>query len=163
MKIISRHKWDIVGYVGSALPKLSTLQKEMLRKQLEERYCPTCGEYIYNPFRKRKIRHYHHLRRKHKFVPILQQRVHVHPRHQLVEWTRQFPHVMRLLISEKDLLFYRNVKPYFIHRIPVVRMWTIDEWNSLYPTIPIWKDDCVQRVQSIRHLDYLYTPDLMIV
>ena len=157
------HKWHILQYIGCALPQLSSLQKEMIRKQLQDRYCPECGEYIYNPFRRRKIRHLHHLQKKKKFVPLLQKRVFIYPHNQLVEWTRHFPNVMKLLISEKDLFFYKSFKPQFIHRIPAVRMWTIDEWNTLHPTIYIWKHDCIQRIQYTKHIDCLFTPDLMII
>lgn len=161
--MISRHKWNILQYVGSAIPEMTALQKQMIRKQLEERYCPQCGEYIYNPFRRRKIRHFHHLRKKHKFTPLLQERIHIHCHHQLVEWKRRFPHVMRLLIVEKDLFFYKNMKPYFVHRIPALRMWTVEEWNTLHPTIYIWKDAGIQQLVSLRLTNLMYTPDLMIV
>lgn len=163
MKVIPRHKWNILDYIGSVLPPLSALQKEMIRKQLEERYCPECGEYIYNPFRRRKIQHFHHLQKKHKFVPLLQKRVLIHPHNQLVEWTRHFPKVMKLMTLERDIFFYKNFKPQFIHRIPAVRMWTIDEWNTLHPTIYIWKEDCIQRIQYTKDMDCLFTPDLIIV
>lgn len=163
MKVIPRYQWKILQYIGCAFPQLSALQKEMIRKQLEERYCPECGEYIYNPFRRRKIRHFHHLRKKHRFVPLLEKRILIHPHNQLVEWTRHFPKVMKLLILERDVFFYKSFKPQFIHRIPAVRMWTIDEWNTLHPTIYIWKHDCIQRIQYTKHIDCLFTPDLIIV
>lgn len=159
--ITPRHKWNIIRYLGCPSPMLSAFQKKMLRKQLDERYCPRCGEYIYNPFNKRKIRHYHNPRLKHKFLPLLQERLLVHPRNQLVEWTRKFPHVMRLIISEDELLSYKNTRPQFIHRTPSARMWTIEEWNLLYPDVYIWKDDCIQRIRHPTHLDVLWLPDLV--
>lgn len=163
MEIIPRHKYNVLQYLGSAYPKLSIFQKEIIRKQLDERYCSFCGEYIYNPYRRRRIRHYHHLRKKAKFVPLIRQRLSIHPRNQLVEWTRRFPNVMRLLTSEKQLLYYQGCKPHFVHRIPAVHMWTIDEWNLLYPTIFIWKHDGSQRIGYTNYLDYLFTPDLVVV
>ena len=163
MRVMPRHKWEILQYLGCALPKLSALQKGMIREQLDRRYCSHCGEYIYNPFRRRNIRHFHHLHRKHRFVPLLQQRVFIHAHTQLVEWTRRFPHVMRLLISETDLSFYRGFQPQYVHRLCAVRMWTVDEWNTLYPTLPIGREDCLQRIKRTDHIDCLYTPDLVLI
>ena len=162
MNMIQRHKWNIVRYFGCALPVLTTFQKEIVRKQLEERYCPKCGEYIYNPFRQRKIRHYHHALPRYRFNTLPQKRLLIHARHQLVEWTRHFPRVMRLIISEDDLFFYRGIKPHFVHRIPSLRMWTIDEWNTLHPDIPIFKYDCLRRIQHPINLDVLWSPDLVL-
>lgn len=67
---------------------------------------------------------------------------------------------MRLLLSENDMVF---CPPQFIHRIPAVRMWTMDEWNHLYPTLPIWKEDCSQRIKDTYPVDCLYTPDLLVL
>lgn len=162
--MIPRHKWNIIKYIGCAVPKLSALQKVIIRKQLNERYCPECGEYIYNPFSRRKIRHYHHLRVKHKFTPLAQERLRIYPSNQLVEWTRRSPHVMKLMLSQEDLVFCRGLKPRFIHRIPAVRMWTIDEWNILHPSVHIWKHDCLQRIKNLDgHVDLLWAPDLLVL
>lgn len=159
-----RHKWNIIKYVGCALPNLSAFQKSIIRKQLNERYCPECGEYIYNPFNKRKIRHYHHLRTKHKFNAIAHERLRIYPHNQLVEWTRRSPFVMKLITSEEELVFYRGAKPRFVHRIPSLRMWTIDEWNILHPSIYIWKDECFQRLSDKNNgVDFLWTPDLVLL
>lgn len=164
--LITRHKWMILDYIGCCLPVLTNLQKAIIRQQLEERYCPHCGEYIYNPYKRRTIKHYHHsIYKKLKGKHLFYERMVVHPQSQLVEWTRRFPHVMRLVISERDYFFYNVMKPQFIHRIPALRMWTIGEWNLLYPEIPIKKDDVYK---SITHstkgdnLDYLYTPHLVL-
>lgn len=164
MNIANRHKWNILKFIGCKLPALSTLQKEIIRKQLDERYCSICGEYIYNPFRKRKIKHYHSIHNE-KFTPLVQKRLLIHPHTQLVEWTRYFPNVMKLIVSDADLFFYNNLKPVFIHRIPSVRMWTIEEWNDLYPSsFYIWKQDFVQRINSsrLKKIDFLWTPDLVL-
>ena len=160
MNVLPTHKWDILRYVGCALPQLTAIQKRILREQLDQRYCPVCGEYMYNPYRLRSIRHYHHLIRKHRFIPLFQKRILIHVHNQLVEWTRRFPQVMRLLISEKNLAFS---PPQFVHRIPAVRMWTIDEWNLLYPILPIWKDGCSKRLNGPHPVDCLYTPNLLVV
>jgi len=165
MNVINYHRWNILKFVGCALPTLSTLQKEIIRKQLNERYCPTCGEYIYNPFRKRKIKHYHSLRN-HKFTYIIQKRLLIHPHNQLVEWTRHFPNVMKLIVADADLFFYNDSKPRFVHRIQSVRMWTIDEWNNLYPSsFYIWKNDLLQRINTdrLKGVDFLWVPDLVVV
>jgi len=160
----THNKWNIIKFVGCPLPTLSTFQKEIIRKQLNERYCSTCGEYIYNPFRKRKIKHYHLLRNHHKFTPLIQKRLLIHPRHQLVEWTRHFPNVMKLIVSGADLYFYNKYKPQFVRRIPSVRMWSIEEWNNLCPSsFYIWKDDFLQRINTdrLKSVDYLWVPDLV--
>lgn len=156
----TRHKWMVLDYIGGALPPLTLLQKTIIRKQLDERYCPQCGEYIYNPYRKRNIRHYHHLHTKLKFEHLFNERILVHPQSKLVEWRRKFPNVMKLIISEKDLYFYNIIKPQFIHRIPALKMWTIEEWNITYPTISIEKEDGLTRFYYKGH-NTLFTPDLI--
>lgn len=161
MKIVPHHRWKVIRYIGCALPVLSAFQHEIIRKQLDERYCPHCGEYIYNPFRRRKIRHYHHLKKKHQFVPLVEQRLVIHPQHFLVEWRRRFPDVMKLILTEKEMFFYNHIKPQFIHRIPALRMWTIDEWNTLNPTLYIWKTDGLTKIKLTPDHEILYTPDLV--
>lgn len=161
-KLFTRHKWNILRYIGTALPRLTALQKELIRNQLNTRYCPECGEYIYNPFKRRRIRHYHRLLRLNKYQRISQQRITIHPNHQLVEWTRRNPLVLKLMINDDDICFYNNMKPRFIHRIPAVRMWTIDEWNILYPNHYIWKTDCLKRLGTLTGTDPLWTPDLVV-
>lgn len=72
---------------------------------------------------------------------------------------------MRLILSEKDLFFYNDtIKPQFIHRIPAVRMWTIDEWNILHPHVHIKKEDNYKRLAHSPNnkLDLLYTPELVV-
>lgn len=161
-RILPRHKWNILRYVGCALPPLTGIQREIIRNQLSTRYCPECGEYIYNPFKRRRIRHYHRLLRVNKYQNISHQRIIIHPNHQLVEWTRRNPSVMKLLINDDDIYFYNNMKPCFIHRIPAVRMWTIDEWNTLYPNYAISKTDCLKRLGLLCGTDPLWTPDVVI-
>lgn len=166
-KLVTRHKWMVLDYIGCAVPPLTSLQKSMIRKQLEERYCPHCGEYIYNPYKKRKIKHYHHslYKKVESWKHPFYQRIAIYPQCQFVEWQRRFPHVMRLMISDRDLFFYHAIKPQFIHRIPAVRMWSIDEWNLLYPHLPIKKDDGYKRLCSTSFpisLDFFYTPNLAV-
>lgn len=161
--IIPRHKWNILGYIGSPFHNLTALQKNVLRKQLNEKYCHCCGEYIYNPYRKRKIRHYHHHRYTVRYKPILYERILIYPQTQLVEWTRRFPHVMRLVLSEKDMFFYNNFRSRFVHRIPSLRMWTIDEWNTIYPDAEIDADDCLKKLINHRTtMDIMHTPSLVL-
>lgn len=163
MDILPRHKWEIIRFMGCPFPKLACFQKEIIRKQLEERYCSRCGEYIYNPYAKRKIRHYHTYR-KYKYTPLFMKRIKIHPKTQLVEWTRHFPHVMRLLHSSADIVFYGATKPRFSQRIPSLRMWSIDEWNLTYPTMSIWKEDALLGYSARnRVVDVLMTPNLLIV
>lgn len=147
MDVISRHKWKIIRYIGSPIPVLSSLQKTTIHKQLDKKYCHQCGEYIYNPYRKRKIRHYHNYHRcSHHYKPLMSERIVIHNRSHLVEWTRRFPNVMRLIISTEDIVFYNNIPQYFVHRIPALRMWTIEEWNMNYPEIRIQTEDGLRRL-----------------
>lgn len=161
--IIPRHKWNILRCLGCFLPRLTCIQRTFIRKQLKERYCATCGEYIYNPFKRRKIRHYHyHQGYKYKYIPILCERLVLYPSIQLVEWTRRFPNVMRLIISEKDMYFYNTMKPRYTHRIPAMRLWSMEEWNLMHPDIPLRADTGMKRiVQSPTH-DPMFTPGLVI-
>ena len=155
----TRHKWEIIAYTGSPLPALTALQKSMLRKQLDDRYCCRCGEYIYNPYRRRKIRHYHFDNK--RSVPLIYKRIVVHPRIGFVEWVRRFPRVMRLIVSPDDMAFF-NAKPIFVRRIPAVRMWTIDEWNTLYPGLVIPNEDGLKTIRHRKWVDMIQTPDLLV-
>lgn len=160
--IIPRHKWNILQYMQGALPNLSCLQKKLIRKQLNERYCATCGEYIYNPFKRRKIRHYHyHQGYKYKYIPIICERLVLYPSTQLVEWTRRFPNVMKLAISEKDIYFYDTIKPRYTHRIPAMRLWTMEEWNLIHPDIQLRPEDGMKRIDRTT-CDPMFTPGLAI-
>lgn len=160
MKMLTtRHKWEVIAYTGSPWPVLSGLEKSIIRKQLDERYCPRCGEYIYNPYRGRKVRHYHfHGKRP---VPLLYKRVVVHPRVGFVEWARRFPRVMRLVVSPRDMTYF-NSKPIFVRRIPALRMWTIDEWNATYPDLAIPDEDGLKTIRKREWVDMLHTPDLAV-
>lgn len=163
METIPRHKWNIIRYMGCPLPDLTSLQKSFIRKQLNDRYCPICGEYIYNPFQRRKIRHYHYRQGyKFKYIPILCERLVMYPSVQLVEWTRRFPNVMRLIISEKDMYFYNTVKPRYTHRIPAMRLWTMEEWNLMHPEVPLRPEDGLKRIVSTTKCDPMFTPGLAI-
>lgn len=160
--LVPRHKWEILSFIGSPFPILTAIQKEVLRKQLDQKYCRRCGEYIYNPYRKRKLRHYHHMGYTIRSKPLLQERLLIHPRSHLVEWRRRFPNVMRLIISESDMFFYNILRPKFVHRIPSLRMWTIDEWNISYPNIMIQEDAGMKRLVNLPMMDTLYTPTLVL-
>lgn len=158
-----RNKWNIVRYIGPVLPKLSGLQNCIIRKQLTERYCHLCGEYIYNPYHNRQVKHYHHLKYHYKYTPLFEKRVLIHPQSQLVEWTRRFHKVLRLLITESDIIFYKGMKPQFTRRIPSIRMWTINEWNDIHPNIRIFKTDGMTKFtkQSYHNdIDTFWIPDL---
>lgn len=159
INILPRHIWDVIRFMGCPWPKLCGFQKEVIRKQLDERYCSRCGEYMYNPFTKRKIRHYHHPR---KYINLLTRRLRIHPRTHLVEWTRHFPRVMRIIHSSTDIFFYGAVKPRFSKRIPSLRMWSIDEWNVMYPKLYIQEEEGLLRYSKPKGgMDILLTPDLI--
>lgn len=157
--LTTRDKWEVVAYTGPPLPVLTGLQKSIVRKQLDERYCHRCGEYIYNPYRRRRVRHYHfHGKRP---VPLLYKRVVVHPRIGFVEWVRRFPNVMRLMVSPEDMSFF-NARPVFVRRIPALRMWTIDEWNACHPALAIPNEDGLKTIRKREWVDMLHTPDLAV-
>lgn len=162
MDVIPRHKWEILRYMGPPLPVLTALQKGVLRKQLEEKYCHRCGEYIYNPYRRRKIRHYHHRLSKARCQPLLKERLLLHTQSRLVEWTRRFHNVMRLVITPQDMDFYKTRMPRFLHRIPALRMWTMEEWNLLHPDIPVRVEDGLRRLVHNPPVDLLHTPNLVL-
>lgn len=157
--LTTRQKWEVVAYTGSPWPVLSALQKTIIRKQLDERYCARCGEYIYNPYRGRKVRHYHFHSKKPE--PLLYKRVVVHPRMGFVEWQRRFPRVMRLVVSPHDLTYHHG-KPIFVRRIPALRMWTVDEWNTSYPGIAVPNEDGLKTIKKREWVDMLHTPDLAV-
>lgn len=160
--MIPRRKWNILQYIGCPLPVLTAFQKTIIRQQLDQRYCPECGEYIYNPYRKRKIVHHHSRRRKFNYEPLMKQRILIHSKIQIVEWRRRFPRVMRLITSERDMMFYNNMKPHFIRRIPALRVWSVDEWNIDYPEFFIYKEDRFITLMCSPPKDVLQTPHLLL-
>jgi len=71
------------------------------------------------------MRHIHITKYRTRYIPLANQRLHFHHRLGLIEWERRFPRVMRMPTTIKDA--GRS------HRIPALRLWTLIEWNMLYP------------------------------
>lgn len=122
---IGNYRWIIINYLGPKLPVVDKFMKEKIHQHLKEHYCKNCGEYIYNPYTSRHIHHYHS-RHYYKYIPIMKERIRVHNRLQIVEWLRKFPKVLRIM--EGKILS---------RRIPSCRVWSITEWNMLYPCLYI--------------------------
>jgi len=121
---------NLIQYLGKL--QLHPLMS-MIRMHLDRNYCDVCGEYIYNPFFDRRIRHFHSRRYRQRHIPLLQQRLRIYNNHMMVEFERRFPRVMTLPLEEdedEDILFLRRAA-----RIPALQLWTLEEWNLLYPSM----------------------------
>jgi len=156
---IRNNRWAIIDYMGCPLPKLTMIQIIALKTQLRGRYCERCGEYIFNPYPQRKIKHYH-VGKHFKYQPIIKKRILIHPNLHLVEWERRFPRVMRFNLSPEEI-FYGSMKSSF--RILAHRMWSVDEWNIHYPDTPIRLVDGFNRFNLTKPLhNILMTPNLVV-
>ena len=119
-----RTRTRLVGFLGSMDIILDAPMKK-IRKHLDRHYCRVCGEYMFPLFRDRDMRHIHILKYRTRYIPLANQRLNFHHRLGLVEWERRFPRVMRLPTV--------NTEAGRSHRIPALRLWTLIEWNMLYP------------------------------
>jgi hypothetical protein len=129
--IVYHLRKNMIQYLGTL--QLHPLMS-MIRAHLDRNYCDVCGEYIYNPFFDRRIRHFHSKRYRKRYIPLLQQRLRFYNHHMMVEFERRFPRVMRLPLEEDEEdedtpLFQRAA------RIPALQLWTLEEWNLLYPSL----------------------------
>lgn len=150
-KMIMRRR--TLSLLGGALPVIPLWLMQHVRNHLDQHYCSTCGEYIYNPYVRRKIRHYHAIKYRQRYNPILNQRLLIRPQSRMIEWTRRFPHVLRLVLSMKQISSgHTKILP---RRTMSCRLWTIQEWNLFYPSLLV-------RETGLLHLDK-HDPDILFV
>lgn len=153
---LSSIKFRIIPYLD--IPRLIYKDYEMIRKHLDTRYCPQCGEYMFVPHHVERIVCHHHSWYKKRFTPLVFTRVRVYHALEVVVWERKNPRVYRFIISSKEKacgVYWR-----YGRRIQSRYQWTITEWNILYPHLfvsSIEKQTCL----SPREIDnILFVPDL---
>jgi len=136
---------------------MSITLRRHIRRHLCENYCSQCGEYIYNPFTRRKIRHYH-AKKFQKYNSLCIQRLRIYPKLYMVEWERRFPNVMRLMLTKEELML--GITKVRARRIQSCRIWTIDEWNTYNPSLTISYSYGMRRLPPNDICDILFVPDL---
>lgn len=112
-----------------------------IRKHLDTHYCAQCGEYMFSRFSSRKLIPHHHHFSKPCFSPIAIRRLKIHPKLRFVEWERYFPSVCSFPVHVNNA----RVPPRRM-RIPAFHLWTIDEWNIMYPELYLNPDDPYHRL-----------------
>jgi hypothetical protein len=85
---------------------------------------------------------------------ILSQRIQIHPQFQFIEWKRYFPHTFNMQISYQSFILRKS------RSIPVVRLWTFEEWAYYYPIILF--DPYKNRLEDNHVMDPLFVPDLQL-
>lgn len=126
--IVPHLRSKMIHYLGVlSLPALMPA----IRAHLDCRYCGVCGEYLYNPFPEREIRHWHYPCHRQRYLPLLEGRIRFHHDLMMVEWERRFPRVMRFPLAQGGVLGNRRAV-----RIPSLQLWSLDEWNLLYSWLP---------------------------
>lgn len=132
----------------------------LYRKHLEEHYCSCCGKYKYfchPPSSKRIIPMHHHDFYKKNFEIPLIKKIKIHPKLSLVELQREYSDVC--MFPHK--MFNYNTRPG--RRIKALAIWTIQEWNDLYPEINIREDEnypCMVNVPAFLQTNPLFYPIL---
>lgn len=159
-ELLVTSRWRVLSFLGNGLPDIPYWLSFHIRNHLHEHYCHQCGEYIYNPHPNRRVRHYHYSYRE-RFNYLMYERVHVHHKSQLMEWTRHFPRVLRLILT-RDEIEYGMIKVRS-NRMLAYRLWSIDEWNMFYPLYSVKNDGMVRLSpeRSILLTNVLFTPDLI--
>ena len=130
----------ILSFVGKGtfLPKEKDWSH--IRPHLEKHYCKTCGNYQFFSFTQRDVKQHNHTFYKNKFLPILQQRLKIHRNLCLIELERYFSRVCYLPMEKN------NYSPLPSKRIPALSLWTIDEWNLVFPEMFIRREDNYNRL-----------------
>lgn len=159
-KMVFRHR--LMSMLGSKFPPIPSWLFGHIRRHLDEHYCQRCGEYIYNPYTRRKIRHYHSSQYQQRYHPILYKRLVIRPQSHMVEWTRHFPHVLRLVLSKDEIRV--GLCKILSKRIMAYRLWSVEEWNLFYPSLNVGEAGLVclseTTTKSKKDQDVLFVPDI---
>lgn len=134
----------ILDYLGK--DEFLNLDPELYRKfriHLDRHYCKKCGEYMSSAYPYRELIPHNHHYLKPKFFPLAFKRIKIHPKLKLVEWERHFPSVCKFPIG-----MYRYTLPRR-SRIPAFHLWTIQEWNMIYPELRLDPSDRYNRIIDV--------------
>jgi hypothetical protein len=135
----------ILDFLGKGWIDSSEKDWTHIRPHLDKHYCKVCGNYQFFSFARKDIKPHNHFFYKNNFTPILQQRLKIHRSLCLIELERYFSRVCYLPLEKYNF----SASP--SKRIPSLSLWTIDEWNLMFPEMFIRKDDNFHRMV---HLPY---------
>jgi hypothetical protein len=161
-EIIMVARWRTISFLGNNMPEIPYWLKGYIRNHLNQHYCEKCGEYIYNPYPNRIVRHYHYHTQ--RYNTILYNRIIVHSSSSMLEWGRRFPRVLRLMLSKQEI--EAGITKVRANRMLASRMWTTNEWNLLYPQHRVDHIGSTKLTVPPKELalldDTLFTPDIVL-
>lgn len=129
----------ILSFLKEGFPIPEKKEQYMIQKHLDKHYCSICGEYIYSHFPQRENFHHHHAYYPRKFESTFMKRVKIFPKLNVVVLERLNPNVGLLPKKNMNYISIRSKK------LVSLRIWSIDEWNAIYPVAFIHIDQNYSR------------------